>query len=235
MTSWLGFGKPSQKEQMRQNDRIMRQTQRGLEKDRRELDMQEKQVEAEIKKLARLGNREACVILARQLVNIRKQKNRSCGMSAKVSGINTQTKAMMSNVKIADAMKTTNKVHFLGIHFLFTSFASKVVGDMNKNMNPMQVAKTMKEFEKASTKIDMTEELISDSLDDILNESGDEEEQDAVVNQILDEIGIEMSGQLAKAPNAHKDGLKLGVGSKASTSKTLTDSDLNRMLQNLKE
>jgi len=33
-------------------------------------------------------------------------------------------------------------------------------------------------------------------LDDILGESGDEEEQDAVITQVLDEIGIEISGKV---------------------------------------
>jgi len=37
---------------------------------------------------------------------------------------------------------------------------------------------------------------VNDSLDDILGESGDEEEQDAVVSQVLDEIGIEISGKV---------------------------------------
>ena len=31
----------------------------------------------------------------------------------------------------------------------------------------------------------------------MLNESGDEEEQDAIVNQVLDEIGIEISGKVS--------------------------------------
>lgn len=37
---------------------------------------------------------------------------------------------------------------------------------------------------------------VNDTLDDILTESGDEEEQDAVVNQILDEIGIEITDKV---------------------------------------
>ena len=37
---------------------------------------------------------------------------------------------------------------------------------------------------------------VNDTLDDILDESGDEEEQDAIVNQVLDEIGIEISGKV---------------------------------------
>ena len=38
--------------------------------------------------------------------------------------------------------------------------------------------------------------VVNETLDSILDESGDEEEQDAVVNQVLDEIGIEMSGKV---------------------------------------
>lgn len=37
---------------------------------------------------------------------------------------------------------------------------------------------------------------VNDSLDDILAESGDEEESDNIVTQVLDEIGIEISGKV---------------------------------------
>lgn len=37
---------------------------------------------------------------------------------------------------------------------------------------------------------------VNDTLDDILGESGDEEESDAVVSQVLDEIGIEITGKV---------------------------------------
>ena len=37
---------------------------------------------------------------------------------------------------------------------------------------------------------------VNDTLDDILTESGDEEEQDAIVSQVLDEIGIDITGKV---------------------------------------
>ena len=37
---------------------------------------------------------------------------------------------------------------------------------------------------------------VDDTLDAMFEESGDEEEQDAIVNQVLDEIGIEVSGKV---------------------------------------
>lgn len=39
---------------------------------------------------------------------------------------------------------------------------------------------------------------MNDTLDDILNESGDEEESDAIVNQVLDEIGIEIGSKVRR-------------------------------------
>ncbi len=87
---------------------------------------------------------------------------------------------MGANVKMSQAMAET----------------SKTMTNMNKMMNPAQVAKTMQEFDMANTKMGMTEEMMNDSLDDILTESGDEEEGDAIVNQVLDEIGIEISGKV---------------------------------------
>ena len=43
--------------------------------------------------------------------------------------------------------------------------------------------------------MEMTEETMNDALDDILTESGDEDEEQSVINQVLDEIGIEIECQ----------------------------------------
>lgn len=68
--------------------------------------------EAEIKKMAKSGNKEACKILAKQLVQLRKQKNRTYAVSSKVTSMSTQTKVMNSQMKMAGAMSTTAKVRF---------------------------------------------------------------------------------------------------------------------------
>ncbi|XP_014675366.1 PREDICTED: charged multivesicular body protein 2b-like [Priapulus caudatus] len=206
------FGKsPTPKEQMRKQDRALRSTNRDIDKDRRELERREKQLESEIKKAAQAGNKQACTVLAKQLVQLRKQKTRTYTMQSRVSAVGAQGKAMSSNMAMANAMSTT----------------TKTMQGMNKTMDPMKVAKTMKEFEMANTKMEMSEEMINDTLDDILTESGDEEEEDAIVTQVLDEIGIEMTGKVAAAPTAGKG--QLGELSKAE----VTDADIERQLAQL--
>ncbi|KAL3884117.1 hypothetical protein ACJMK2_030339 [Sinanodonta woodiana] len=205
--------KPTVEEQLRQNDRVLRKTQRDLERDRSKLDKEEKKLEMEIKKAAKQGNKQACTILAKQLVQLRKQKTRSYAAGSRVGAVGNQQKLMHSNMKMATAMGTT----------------TKTMQQMNKVMDPMKTAKVMQEFEKESTKMGMSEEMISDTLDDILTESGDEEEEDAIVNKVLDEIGIEISGKLVDAPAAHRG--KLGEAS----SSRMTDDDIEKQLAALKD
>jgi len=145
-----------------------------------------------LKKAAKDGNREVCTVLAKQLVQLRKQKTRTYNASSRVQSVGAQAKVMQSSSKMAEVMGTT----------------TKAIGEMNKIMNPQKMNKTMQEFGKEAMKMEMTDEMISDTMDDILNESGDEEESDQIVNQILDEIGIEISGKMAAAPAAEKGKVK---------------------------
>ncbi|CAN8017466.1 charged multivesicular body protein 2b [Ixodes scapularis] len=208
------FGKKvSPAEQMRQQNRNLRKAQRDIEKDRRDLERQEKQLELEIKKAAKEGNKQVCTVLAKQLVQVRKQKARTYTASSKVQAVGAQSKTMHANVKLADAMATT----------------AKTMGEVNKSIKPQDIARTMQEFEKETTKMGMTEEIVDDTLNSILDESGDEEEQDAIVNQVLDEIGIEVSGKMANAPSAMSD--PLGHSSKA---KLPSDDEIERQLAKLK-
>lgn len=71
--------------------------------------------------MAKTGNREACKILAKQLVQLRKQKNRTYAVSSKVTSMSTQTKVLNSQMKMAGVMSTTAKVRDATLfpYFLF--------------------------------------------------------------------------------------------------------------------
>ncbi|XP_056145482.1 charged multivesicular body protein 2Ba [Lampris incognitus] len=207
------FKKKTVDDIIREQSKELRGTQRQITRDRAALEKQEKQMEAEIKKMAKSGNREACKILAKQLVQLRKQKNRTYAVSSKVTSMSTQTKVMNSQMKMAGAMSTT----------------AKTMQAVNKKMDPQKTLKTMQDFQKENMKMGMTEEMINDTLDDIFDESGDEEESQDIVNQVLDEIGIEISGKMVRAPAAGK-----GVPSAASPKQaTISDDEIERQLRAL--
>ncbi|XP_009869373.1 PREDICTED: charged multivesicular body protein 2b-like, partial [Apaloderma vittatum] len=94
---------------IKEQNRELRGTQRTITRDRAALEKQEKQLELEIKKMAKTGNKEACKVLAKQLVQLRKQKNRTYAVSSKVTSMSIQTKVMNSQMKMAGAMSTTAK------------------------------------------------------------------------------------------------------------------------------
>ena len=54
--------------------------------------------------------------------------------------------------------------------------------------------------------------VVNETLDSILDESGDEDEQEAVVNQVLDEIGIEISGKVKRGIQRRKNTVKIIMG-----------------------
>jgi len=205
--------KPTVEEQMRQQNRVLRKAQRDVEKDRRDLERQEKQLEMEIRKAAKQGNKQICTVLAKNLVRVRQQKARTYTAASKIQSVGSTTKAMASSAKLATTMGTT----------------AKTMGAVNRDMNPLGIAKTMQDFEKENAKMGMTEEIIDDSLSAVLDESGDEDEEDAVINQVLDEIGIEISGKMATAPSALRG--DLGESSKA---RLPTDEEIERQLAMLK-
>ncbi|KAM3185491.1 hypothetical protein ACTXT7_006258 [Hymenolepis weldensis] len=169
-------------DQLKKGQRDNRRTQRELERDRAQLARNEAQIKAEIKRLAAQGNKEACTILAKQLVKNRQQVARTYEIGARMNGMANQQSLMKSNMRIANAAKTS----------------AGVMSTMNKQMDKAKTIEVMKNFSKESMKVSMAEEAIDDALDNIFGDTADEE--DAVVNQVLDELGIETASKLAGAP-----------------------------------
>ncbi|MEE6468229.1 hypothetical protein FKM82_008217 [Ascaphus truei] len=71
------FKKKTVDDIIKDQNKELRGTQRAITRDRSALEKQEKQLELEIKKMAKTGNKEACRVLAKQLVQLRKQKTRT--------------------------------------------------------------------------------------------------------------------------------------------------------------
>ena len=69
---------------MRANDRQLRKVNRDVVRDRGALEREEKKLEMEIKKAAKAGQRDVCTILAKQLIQLRKQKQRTYVASSQV-------------------------------------------------------------------------------------------------------------------------------------------------------
>ena len=69
--------------------------------------------------------------------------------------------------------------------------ATKLLGSMNRQMNLPALQRIAMEFERENDIMDQRQEMMDDAIDDVTGE--DEEEGEDVVNQVLDEIGVDLN------------------------------------------
>jgi charged multivesicular body protein 2B len=84
-------------------------------------------------------------------------------------------------------------------------------------------------FQKLDLKINFKFK-VNDTLDGVLEGSDDEAESDAIVNKVLDEIGIEITGKLADA----KAPMRGSLATNKVKDDDVTDSEIQDMLNRLK-
>ncbi|WFD23425.1 battenin CLN3 protein [Malassezia equina] len=74
---------------------------------------------------------------------------------------------------------------------------------MNRSMNVMTVQRILQEFERESSAMDMKDDIMNDTIEDAIgadddalgDEIGENEESDAILREVLDEIGVNVSQQ----------------------------------------
>lgn len=69
--------------------------------------------------------------------------------------------------------------------------ATKLLGSMNRQMNLPALQRIAMEFERENDIMDQRQEMMDDAIDDVTGLE-DEEEGEEVVNQVLDEIGVDL-------------------------------------------
>merc|ERR1712083_778415 len=143
--------------------------------------------------MAKQGQMDAVKIMAKGLVRTRRYVKKFMLMRANIQAVSLKIQTLKSQSAMANAMK--------GV--------TKAMGGMNKQMKLPEIQKIMMEFEKQSEIMDMKGEMMEDAIDDVMGDEEDEDESDAIVNQVLDELGLQLNDKLGDAP--------VGTGTLAST------------------
>ena len=105
---------------------------------------------------------------------------------------------------------------------------TRVMKTMNNQMKLPQMQKIMMEFSKQNDMMDMKEEMMSDMIDDAFQDEDDEMEEEGIVSQVLDEIGLGMGERMGDTANAD---LAMGNSQASAVSQ---DDELQARLQNLR-
>lgn len=144
------------------------------------MERDQEKLKAEIKAAAKRGDKKTVQILAKSLVNLQKQSERMVKQKSTNTSIQYQTKAVANNVKLVGHMQKQ----------------TSMMGQMNKMMPTKQLQNTTREFAKQSMKMQMTQELMDDLIED-LDYSDIEEEADKEVDAVLFEITQGQLGSVA--------------------------------------
>ncbi|XP_045453693.1 charged multivesicular body protein 2a [Melitaea cinxia] len=183
---WLFGHRLTPDEMLRKNQRALNKAMRDLDRERLKMEQQEKKVIADIKKLAKDGQMDAVKIMAKDLVRTRRYVRKFMLMKANIQAVSLKIQTLKSQSSMAQAMR--------GV--------TRAMATMNRQLNVPQIQKILQEFEKQSEIMDMKEEMMNDSIDEAMEADDDEEESDAVVSQILDELGLQLNDQLSGLPQA---------------------------------
>lgn len=97
-----------------------------------------------------------------------------------LQGCALKLQTVQSHQAMADAMQNT----------------AKAMAKMNKAIDVPTITKMMAEFEKENAKTEMMQEMMGDAIDDALADEGNEDEEDKIVSQVLDEIGVSFADEL---------------------------------------
>eukprot|EP01105_Mastigella_eilhardi_P009440 TRINITY_DN2229_c0_g1_i3.p1 TRINITY_DN2229_c0_g1~~TRINITY_DN2229_c0_g1_i3.p1 ORF type:complete len:255 (-),score=93.61 TRINITY_DN2229_c0_g1_i3:729-1430(-) len=174
------------KEMLRKQQRALNHSIRELDRERMHMQQQEKKTISEIRLLAQKGQMNAARIMAKDLVRIRQNVQKFYEMRAELQAVSLRLVTLKSTATMSDAMKG----------------AAKAMMSMNKQINLPAMQKIMFEFEKQSEVMEMKQEMMTDTMEGMNSAENEDAETEEVVNKVLDEIGIDLEGRLADAPEA---------------------------------
>ena len=136
---------------------------------------------------------------AKMLVRNRNQVKKMYEMKANLIGVKTNIMNMKSTHAMTSAMKNT----------------AKAMMRMNQQFKLPQMQKIMKEFMREQEKMQMMGDEMGDMIDDTVAGGMEEEEEvDAEVSKVLEEIGIEATEAL---PSAGADAIGAGAAESSSS------------------
>uniref|UniRef100_A0A7S3QQA9 Uncharacterized protein n=1 Tax=Dunaliella tertiolecta TaxID=3047 RepID=A0A7S3QQA9_DUNTE len=124
--------------------------------------------------------------LLKSVLSLCMQTTKLIASSAQLGGVSTQMTTSTATAGAAKAMGNS----------------TKAMSAMHKAMKPRDVQKQMHRFAAENAKMEMTSEMMGDTMDDILDDEETEGESSDLVNQVLDDLGVEALASAATAPRS---------------------------------
>lgn len=169
---------------MRENKRSLSRAIRELDRERAKLERQEAKVKNDIRKAAKENQMASVRIMAKDLIRTKNSIQKFHQMRAQLQAVDIRMTTMQSTHAMADAMKG----------------AAQSMVRMNRQLKLPQLNAIMRNFAMESERMETTEEIMNDTIDDVMEGESDEEEEDELVASVLAEMGMSLEESVPSAP-----------------------------------
>lgn len=185
------YGTPmSAEEQRKKAQSIIGKSVVQLEMACEDSDERQKNLIREIKRDAKThGDNVVVRAKAKQLVRMRNQRVKMMEVQFKMQSIGETLVTMSALQDVQVAMQS----------------AARALHVLNQQINLQVVQKMMQQFERDTEIMEAKDELISDTLNEMGAQEEDQANEDTIVNQVLDELGVEIGGGLDGVTAAGKE------------------------------
>nr|SVE73845.1 EOG090X0EF4 [Daphnia atkinsoni] len=161
-----------------------------LDRQIRGIQREEEKVKRSMKEAAKKGDRDVCIILAKEIIHSRKAISKIYTSKAHINSISMQMKNQLATLRIAGALQRS----------------TEVMKAMQQLIKIPEVAATMRDLSKEMMKAGIIEEMLEDTMEGLEDTDELEEAAQQEVDKVLWEI---TAGQLGKAPAAVTDSLPM--------------------------
>lgn len=179
----FGAAKKTPTEQVKEWRKKLRSEQRELDRSMRSITQQERKAQAEIKKLAKQGQMGPIKTLAKTLVQAKGAKEKLEVGKAQLGSVMMQLNNNLAMLKVSGCMQQS----------------AEVMGAMNAAVKVPTIQATMRDMSREMQKAGLIEEMVDDTLETVFDDV-EEEEVEGEMAKVLEELGVDLSAQLADAP-----------------------------------
>jgi len=166
------FGKKvTAEEVVKKWKRELKREDRELDKNIRAIEMEEQKLKRSIKELAKRGDKQSAKVLAKEIVQSRKAKERIYKSKAQLNSVSMQLSQSLSMMKVAGVMQKSGQI----------------MGLMNNLVKLPQINQVMLSMAREMEKAGLIEEMMDDAIN---NDEEVEEQADEELDKVVEEITL---------------------------------------------
>lgn len=205
----------SPKEQVNEWSQKIRREMRVIDRQIRDIQREEEKVKRSIKDAAKRGQRDVCVVLAKEMIQSKRAVTKLYASKAHMNSVQLSMKNQLALVRVAGSMQKS----------------TEVMKAMQNLVKIPEIQATMMELSKEMMKAGIIEEMLEDTFESMEDGEEMEEAAEEEVDKILFEI---TAGALGKAPNKVTDALpEIKPPAAAAASEDESEEDIEEMQSRL--